>query len=142
MDLDALSSVFSQRLLWTVTIIALGLGAYWLVNRYLLLRAGRKSLGQSFSSIGNPVLLYFTTPSCTPCKTIQRPAIQQLQGRIGDRLQVIEIDASKEPDTAKQWGVLSVPTTFLIDSLGKPRYVNHGVATVDKLIAQYREIDH
>jgi hypothetical protein len=55
-------------------------------------------------------------------------------------LQVIEIDAVAQPDLADHWGVLSVPTTFIIDGYGQVRRVNHGVASADKLHAQIEEV--
>jgi thiol-disulfide isomerase/thioredoxin len=85
---------------------------------------------------GAYVLVYFTTPTCVPCKTVQRPAIQQLSQRLGNRLQVLEIDASQQPDVASRWGVLSVPTTFVIDPSGAVRHVNHGVARAEQLLTQ------
>jgi thioredoxin-like negative regulator of GroEL len=54
----------------------------------------------------------------------------------GDRLQVVEIDAASQPEIAKQWGVLSVPTTFILDEDGKPRHVNHGITPTDKLLKE------
>jgi thioredoxin-like negative regulator of GroEL len=71
---------------------------------------------------------------------VQRPAIQRLQEKIGDQLQVIEVDASDQPDLASQWGILSVPTTIVLDAQGMPRYVNHGVALTQKLYQQILEI--
>ncbi len=82
------------------------------------------------------VLVYFTTPGCVPCKTVQRPAIQMLSQRLGDALQVFEIDASEKPDLASRWGVLSVPTTFVIDPRGQVRHVNHGVTRAEQLLTQ------
>ena len=38
--------------------------------------------------------------------------------------------------TAKQWSVLSVPTTFILDRDGRPRQVNHGYASTEKLFGQ------
>ena len=84
-------------------------------------------------------MLYFTTPTCAPCKTIQRPAIERLKQLAGDRLQVVEIDASSQPEVARQWGVLSVPTTFVLDAAGRPRHVNHGVAPMDKLLKEFED---
>jgi thiol-disulfide isomerase/thioredoxin len=81
-------------------------------------------------------LVYFTTPACVPCKTMQRPAIQKLSQMLGNALHVVEIDAAQRPDLADQWGVMSVPTTFLIDPRGKLRHVNHGVARSEKLLMQ------
>jgi thioredoxin-like negative regulator of GroEL len=59
-----------------------------------------------------------------------------MKGRFGRWFQVIEVDASSQPDVAQEWGVMSVPTTFVIDASGKPRYVNHGVTNAATLIKQ------
>ena len=82
------------------------------------------------------MIVYFTTPDCAPCKTVQRPALSKLLTLTGDSVQVIEIDATQRPDLAKQWGVMSVPTTFLLDARGEARYVNNGVTRVEKLMEQ------
>lgn len=82
------------------------------------------------------VLVYFTTPNCVPCKTVQRPAIQQISQRLGSALQVMEIDATQKPEIASRWGVLSVPTTFIIDPHGKVRHINHGVTRAEQLLKQ------
>jgi thioredoxin-like negative regulator of GroEL len=55
-------------------------------------------------------------------------------------LEVVEIDATQHPDLAKQWGVLSVPTTFLLDARGEARYVNNGVTRVEKLMEQIQTL--
>lgn len=88
---------------------------------------------------GVPAILYFTTPDCVPCKTVQAPALETLQAQLGERLQVIKIDASERNDLADAWGVLSVPTTFIIDAQGQPRHVNNGVASAAKLRQQLRD---
>jgi protein-disulfide isomerase-like protein with CxxC motif len=59
---------------------------------------------------------------------------------LGEKLEVIEIDAAQRPDLAKQWGVMSVPTTFLLDARGEARYVNNGVARVEKLMEQLQTL--
>lgn len=53
---------------------------------------------------------------------------------------MLEIDAAERPDLAKTWGVMSVPTTFLLDSRGVARYVNHGVTRAEKLMAQIQTL--
>jgi len=128
------------RLIAALGIIGLGLFAYWCVNQRLLLRAQNNVLSL-FSKLPNkPVIVYFTTPDCVPCKTVQRPALRKLSGLMGDKLEVIEIDATERPDLAKQWGVMSVPTTFLLDARGDARYVNNGVARVEKLMEQLQTL--
>lgn len=129
------------RAVWTVAIVAGGIVFYRLANRALLARLRGRRLGLEAIRPGVPAILYFTTPSCAPCKTIQRPALARLQARLGDCLQVIEVDASVRTDLADYWGVLSVPTTFVIDSRGRPRCVNHGVASAGKLLRQIGDVE-
>lgn len=124
------------RLIVSLAIIGAGLGLYWLNNRLMLNRAPTDTLGSSIGRMGKPVILYFTTPTCVPCRTVQRPALGEIKQMLGEKLEVVEIDATKQPDLAQRWGVLSVPTTFVIDSRGQARHVNHGVARTDKLLKQ------
>ncbi len=134
------AEVILTRFSFAIAIIVLGFATYWLINRRALSRAERQ-IHQLLRPFPNkPVIVYFTTPDCAPCKTIQRPALDKLTSTLGDTLQVLEIDATQRPDLAKSWGVMSVPTTFLLDSKGKPRYVNNGVARAEKLIEQLQTL--
>jgi thioredoxin-like negative regulator of GroEL len=89
---------------------------------------------------GVPVILYFTTPLCAPCRTQQKPALAQLQAELGAQVEIVQIDASDEPDAASRWGVFSVPTTFVLDTARKPRHVNRGVASTDQLRRQLESL--
>jgi thiol-disulfide isomerase/thioredoxin len=140
MSIESLAFEPIFRFLIALGILLAGLSLYRAINLLTLARARAQVSGLGSVRPGVPVLLYFTTPTCAPCKTVQRPAIQRLQERIGERMEVVEVDASSRPEIASQWGVLSVPTTFIIDAQGKPRYVNHGVAPLDKLQRQFAEI--
>jgi thiol-disulfide isomerase/thioredoxin len=123
-----------------IVIIGLGAFAYWLVNQRLLIRA-RNNVFTLFNTLPNkPVLVYFTTPDCAPCKTIQRPAINRVSHALGEELEVVEIDATERPDLAKAWGVMSVPTTFVLDTRGEARFVNNGVARAEKLLEQLKTL--
>ena len=128
-----------SRALLAVALILGGLAVWVAINRTILKRAGALVRIVPGYRSGRPAILYFTTPTCAPCRTVQRPALKALQQRLGDGLQVVEVDASQRTDLADAWGVLSVPTTFVIDAGGRPRHVNHGVATTDKLFAQIKE---
>jgi len=124
----------------TISIIVLGMFAYWLINQRLLVRA-RNNVFTLFNKLPNkPLLVYFTTPECAPCKTVQRPAIERVLNLLGETLEVVEINAYEQPDLAKTWGVLSVPTTFVIDEHGEARYVNNGVARAEKLLEQIQAL--
>ena len=135
-----MNSDIPLRFILAVGIIGLGAAAYWLVNHRLLVRA-KNNIFTLFKKLPNkPVIVYFTTPDCVPCKTVQRPALDHIRNLLGEKLQVIEIDASQRPDLAKRWGVMSVPTTFLLDARGEARYVNNGVARAEKLMEQIQAL--
>src|SRR5664279_5162062 len=111
-------------------------GLFLLYQRWMRLRTPGLLSDLGPLRPGAFTLVYFTTPTCVPCKTIQRPAITSLSQRLGNALQVVEIDAAQNPDLASRWHVLSVPTTFVIDPRGEVRHVNHGVTRVEKLLLQ------
>ena len=134
------SSDVLLRFILAIGIIGLGAAVFWFVNHRLLARA-KNNIFTLFKTLPNkPVIVYFTTPDCVPCKTIQRPALDQIRSLVGEKLEVIEIDASERPDLAQRWGVMSVPTTFLLDARGEARYVNNGVARVEKLMQQVQTL--
>ncbi|PWH12453.1 MAG: hypothetical protein DDG60_13100 [Anaerolineae bacterium] len=131
-----MSGEILDRLFVAIIITALTVAGYSLFNRYTLQRAyGKLGRFPSYQT-GLPAIIYFTTPTCAPCKTVQRPTIERLKKQYGKWFQVIEVDASQQPEIAQEWGVMTVPTTFVIDARGKPRYVNQGIATAEKLIQQ------
>lgn len=129
------------RLLVAAALIAVGFGGYHLINWALLRRVAKKRLELGVITPGIPVILYFTIPGCIPCKTVQRPALKHLQDLVGSNLQVVEVDAVERSDLADYWGVLTVPTTFIIDSSGEPRHVNQGVTQAEKLLLQLEKIE-
>ncbi|MBI3912649.1 MAG: thioredoxin family protein [Chloroflexi bacterium] len=133
----------ADRILIAAVIFAAGILLYWMWTRLQLVRVRRehtRAPGLESLERGRVAILYFTTPDCIPCKTIQMPALEKLLAETRGALQVIRIDATEHPQTADYWGVLGAPTTFLIDSHGRARRVNHGVANAAKLRAQLKEI--
>ena len=135
-----MNSELLLRFVSAVGIIFLGVGVYWLMNQFLLSRAKNNVSSLLHPLPNKPVIVYFTTPDCAPCKTVQRPALEKLTSLLGEKLHVVEIDATERPDLAKTWGVMSVPTTFLLNSRGEARYVNNGVARVEKLMEQIQTL--
>jgi thiol-disulfide isomerase/thioredoxin len=131
-----------ERLFIAIAVSGLGAAAYLLFNRVMLQRASSKVGRFASYQSGLPAIVYFTTPTCAPCKTVQRPAIERMKAGYGRWFQVIEVDASQQPEIAQDWGVMTVPTTFVIDASGKPRYINQGVVTAEKLIQQLEIEDY
>ena len=132
------------RLLETIALVGFGWLAFRLVNTAVLNRAAKAvpaAQEDAMFQTGRPAVLYFTTPDCATCKAFQRPQLNRLSGMLGERVQVVEIDAQSQPDLAGRWGVMSVPTTFVLDAAGKPRHVNHGAVTAEKLAEQVLSFD-
>jgi thioredoxin 1 len=125
-----------NRILLAVLISA----SVWLLirlwNRFTIKRRIREGLQLDSFLPGKPAILYFTSPDCLPCRTVQEPELNKISERYTDKLQIIKIDVLEHPQLADAWGVLSVPTTFIIDPDGRPRGVNHGVVREAKLLNQ------
>jgi thiol:disulfide interchange protein len=133
-----------ERIIILTAITLVGLGLYhgfkwWMLRRSARLQAANDPLLSAFHQ-GRPGILYFTADFCVACKTQQRPALSQLMQRMGeDHVQIIQIDAQHQMADAERWGVMSLPTTFVLDQQGKPKAVNYGVVSTEKLIRQLEQ---
>lgn len=128
------------RLAISLAIISLGWLAYSFTGRMLVKRAGQQIGNLPGYQKGQIALVYFMAPGCSPCHSFQRPAVEQLKARLREQIQVLEIDVTRRPDIARAWGVLSLPTIFILDSIGRPRRVNHGLTSAQKLYSQIKEL--
>ena len=129
-----------ERLALAIVLILAGYLAYRLYGWLVMRRLARTELGLDGYMLGKPAILYFTDPGCAPCHTIQDPALKQVASQYGERLQIIEVQALERPDLTNTWGVLSLPTTFIIDAKGHPRGINHGATRAPRLIDQLNAI--
>ena len=132
-----------ERLAAALVLLAVGVIAYRLmIGRQIKRTSALVSSDPLLNGLkpGVPTILYFTTPTCIPCKTVQTPALNRLQAELGEAIQIVKVDATENPDAAQRWGVLSAPTTFVIDGQGATKAINHGVAEADKLRAQISRV--
>jgi thioredoxin 1 len=128
-----------ERLALVIVLALVGWAAYCCLRRGHVQRARAAAPTDPILTgfePGTPAIVYFTLPTCLPCKTQQQPALQKLQTELGERVQVIQVDVTEQPDAAERWQVFSAPTTFILDAHGQPRQVNHGVATAEMLKLQ------
>jgi thioredoxin-like negative regulator of GroEL len=133
-----------ERVFITIALIALGVVLCRVFNAWHLRRARTTAsmdpLLVNYSQ-GLPGVLLFTADFCAPCKTVQQPAIRRLVEQVGEgNIQVFMVNVEKNPDMAQRWGVMSLPTTFILDRNGSPRDVNHGVTSTEKLKRQLEAI--
>jgi len=130
-----------ERLTITGLLIVVGVAGWILFNRWSVLRLhSSAAVDPILNNLqrGIPTIVYFTTPTCQPCRTLQKPALNALQQE--EPLQIIQIDATEQPDVADRWGVFSAPTTFILDRALQPQQVNRGVASTATLKRQIAEI--
>jgi len=128
-----------ERLIFVAILTLVGVTLYlWYTRRQMATIAANRHIDPILQGLnpGVPAIVYFTTPMCIPCKTRQLPALDKLKTDLGENIQIIQIDATEYPEVADRWGVLSAPTTFVINSNGTANAVNHGVADERKLKRQ------
>lgn len=118
------------RLLAAVIFAGLGWGLWKLIGQSVLGKARSTASGggqfpEGFVP-GLPGLLVFGSPDCRTCVNAQKPAIRSLAERLGDSVQILDVDVTTRPELAEQYGVMSLPTIFILDRTGLPQKVNHG----------------
>jgi thioredoxin-like negative regulator of GroEL len=85
---------------------------------------------------GRPTVVAFSTPSCSGCRTAQRPALAALAARADGGVRVVHVDVTARPEVARAFGVMTVPATTVLDERGAVVAANQGFATADTLAAQ------
>ena len=83
---------------------------------------------------GKPAVLYFTTAECAQCRLQQTPILAQLQNKVD--VAVHKLDAIEQEALARVYGIMTVPTTVVLDAQLRPVAINHGVAPLGKLQRQ------
>ncbi|MDW8172105.1 MAG: thioredoxin family protein [Anaerolineae bacterium] len=128
-----------ERLILVLILVSLGAAAFLAVRAFHLRRVAQRIPHDPLLRDlprGAKTIVYFTTPHCVPCKTQQQPALRRLQRELGERLHVIQVDATQDADAAQRWGVMTAPTTFVLAEDGRPLYVNYGFADEQTLKRQ------
>ncbi|MBM3137303.1 MAG: thioredoxin family protein [Chloroflexi bacterium] len=130
----------------TRLIIALGLCLlfyifYLLIKQWSLNKVYKASNRFIRNDTNENVIIYFSTPDCVVCKTAQRPALDRLKNLLKNNLAVVEINAYENPKLTSQWGILSVPSTVVLDKRGEPKTINYGIASFQKLLSQIEKFE-
>jgi thioredoxin-like negative regulator of GroEL len=83
-----------------------------------------------------PSILYFTGEACTICHTAQKPALRALAAGIDPLVEIREVDIAVEPELARRYRVMSLPTTIVLDATGQVTDINVGFANGEILRRQ------
>lgn len=59
-----------------------------------------------------PVLVDFTAAWCGPCRMVT-PVLEQIADEQGARLRIVSLDVDANPDAARSYGILGMPTMLL-----------------------------
>ncbi|OMC24660.1 thioredoxin family protein [Mycobacterium colombiense] len=117
-----------------VAVLAAASLAGWLLTR----RSGRireidakpdRDTDADIAALGlsrsGPTVVHFSAPWCGPCERVRR-VVEQVCDDLGDVTHV-EVDLDANPETARRYSVLSLPTTLIFDVDGRQRYRTSGV---------------
>lgn len=122
-----------------LSLVVLGLLVVWGLLRWRTTRFRRQGATDLVTRpVSRPLVLAFSTPDCVPCRTLQKPALEELVRRHPGRVEVRDVDATLEAELAKRFGIFTVPTTVVVDRWGHILAINHGVAPWEKLANQLR----
>jgi len=83
-----------------------------------------------------PSILFFTGESCTICHTAQKPALDALTVTLDHDVRIREIDIAVQPELARTYRVMSLPTTIVLNPAGEILSINVGFASAEKLRGQ------
>ncbi|MCW6009075.1 thioredoxin [Micromonospora sp. CPCC 205371] len=65
-----------------------------------------------------PVLVDFWAEWCAPCRKVS-PLLEEIAGEMGDKVRIVKLNIDENPETARAYRVMSVPTLTIFKG-GQP----------------------
>ncbi|MGB6182267.1 MAG: thioredoxin family protein [Rhodococcus sp. (in: high G+C Gram-positive bacteria)] len=84
---------------------------------------------------GTVTVLHFSATWCGPCAAVRRVASSVVNdlAAAGRNVVDVEVDVDEHPALAKEFGVMSLPTTFVLDGSVQERFRASGVPSAADL---------
>ncbi len=124
------------RLLITFAVLSFVWAVLSLMKRRQAALANRASQQLDMQNT-TPTIVYFWSNGCHVCKNAQKRILEETVAEYGNgQLAFTAYNVDEVPDVAKEWGVRTLPTTFLLDSTGTIRHVNNGLVVKENLRKQ------
>ncbi len=91
---------------------------------------------------GVPILLHFHAWYCGPCQRMNRDVFpdREVQRLLGTDIAAVEIDVTKEPELASQYGASTVPRDVVVFGDGSVETLNVGYMSKSSYSAMLRDI--
>jgi len=135
----------AERIVLVVVIATVVCAAVIVVQRLSARRiAALQAMGPDWRALGaepdgRRTLIAFSTPSCAACHQAQTPAIEVAFRQL-DGVRLIRVDAARQPEAARAFGILTVPSTVVLDAEGEHIVaVNQGFAPSAQLVQQLQQ---
>jgi hypothetical protein len=121
------------RLAWVASAFLL----VWLMGRWLRFRQTRKlRAGAHFSAHGQASLIVVVSSRCSICPAQKRIVLKLRERYPASLLRVVTLDAEMEPAQAREFAVMTVPATLILDPDGTAVHINNGFTRFDVLARQ------
>ena len=85
-----------------------------------------------------PVVVDFWAQWCGPCRKLT-PVLEQIQNEFKDLIKVVKIDADKNVNTAKEYGVFSLPSVLIFKD-GEVKEVMAGLMPKSAIISNIKKL--
>jgi len=110
-------------------------------SRAVALSAGdaQKPAAVAEKSKGVPSLIDLGRTFCIPCK-MMAPILEELKKEYAGRLDVQFIDVGDNPEAAKKYQILMIPTQVFLDASGKELYRHVGFFSKEDILKKWKEL--
>ena len=89
----------------------------------MTVKATDASFEQEVLKSDTPVLVDFWAEWCVPCHMVS-PVVEDIARQYGDRMKAVKLNVDDNPQIARQYGVMSIPTLIVFrDGQEKARVV-------------------